>query len=311
MKPTLLLVDDEVRILRSLKFLFNKSFTVYSAQNGMDGLSVIKNHEINVVVSDQRMPGNSGVELLKQVKTISPATMRILLTGYSDLNAVLDSINHGEVYRYINKPWDNQDLIKTVTEAAKISQNLFNNRKGTSDDIEIAPPEILLLKDSLSHFERIQAFLEKKSYSVRVEDSLEGCLKAMEQGKVGIVVADISHASGSNQVMIKILKKEYPKSVAVVTSSDPDAQVAIDLINQGQVFRLVNIQDLEALESAFIASLRYHCKLSLSPAEAARHQVTELKTAKDLEIQKRFKMYLPAIRNRLRALGTSGSLARN
>lgn len=109
--PVVLLVDDEESILSSLKRLLRKEgYDILSAGSARDGLKVFDGMEVDLVVSDHRMPEMTGVEFLSKVKDVSPGTMRILLTGYADMNAVVDAINHGQVYRFVNKPWNDDEL---------------------------------------------------------------------------------------------------------------------------------------------------------------------------------------------------------
>lgn len=117
----LLFVDDEKQILIPLKALFKKQYSVFIAPSGPKALEIVRNNAIQIIVSDQRMPEMQGVELLRQVKEISPQTVRILLTGYADLSAVMASVNTGEVFRFIEKPWNNERLKKTISAAADIS----------------------------------------------------------------------------------------------------------------------------------------------------------------------------------------------
>jgi serine/threonine protein kinase len=123
-KACILAVDDEERILAALKSLFRMRYHVFTTTNGNQALDFMKRHKINVVISDQRMPVMTGVELLRQAREISPSTVRILLTGYSDLASIVGSINDGEVYRFISKPWNNQELQQTIAEAVTISMEL-------------------------------------------------------------------------------------------------------------------------------------------------------------------------------------------
>ncbi|MFN3393936.1 MAG: response regulator [Candidatus Thermochlorobacter sp.] len=117
-KPKMLIVDDEPNVLESLCQLFDLEFHVLTASDGQMALSLLQHHpEVAIVISDQRMPGMSGVELLKHVKQLAPNTMRILLTGYADLEAVLDSVNVGEVFRYVRKPWVAETLKSIVALA--------------------------------------------------------------------------------------------------------------------------------------------------------------------------------------------------
>ncbi len=117
-----LFVDDEENILRSLKRLFmDESFNVITADSGEKGLEVLREtSNIGLIVSDQRMPGLSGVEFLEKAKIITPQAMRIVLTGYADVSVAMDAINRGGAYRYITKPWTDDDLLQTIKEAVSI-----------------------------------------------------------------------------------------------------------------------------------------------------------------------------------------------
>ena len=112
----ILFVDDEERILNALRALFRNEYHVFTADNGAAALELVKRYAIQVVVSDQRMPGMTGVELLRQVRKAAPQTVRLLLTGYSDLAALVGSINEGEVFRFVKKPWDNDEIRAMVAK---------------------------------------------------------------------------------------------------------------------------------------------------------------------------------------------------
>src|SRR5574337_1225827 len=123
-KPAILLLDDEERILNALKAIFRFNYQVYTATNGAQALDLLRRHRIHVVVSDQRMPTMTGVEFLRQAREIAPSTVRILLTGFSDLSAIIGSVNDGEVYRFINKPWGNKEIEAIVADAVRVAGDL-------------------------------------------------------------------------------------------------------------------------------------------------------------------------------------------
>lgn len=116
---SLLLVDDEENILSALtRLLRREGYQIFRATSGMAGLELLEQHEgIGVIVSDQRMPELTGVEFLRKVKELYPDTVRIVLSGYTDLNSVTDAINQGEVYKFLTKPWDDALLRKNIDEA--------------------------------------------------------------------------------------------------------------------------------------------------------------------------------------------------
>ncbi|MEM8668459.1 MAG: response regulator [Planctomycetota bacterium] len=117
--PPILLVDDEPEILHSLKSLLRREFTLHTAESGAEALKILAEHTIQVIMTDQRMPEMNGSQLLHEVNQVSPETIRIIFTGYADIKAVVDAINCGELYRYITKPWDPDELIDVLTAATK------------------------------------------------------------------------------------------------------------------------------------------------------------------------------------------------
>ena len=117
-KPKILCVDDEIDNLDALERIFRKTYHVFKAISAKEATIVLKDHaDISVIVSDQRMPGMSGVEFLENTVTTHPETIRILLTGYTDIESVITAINKGQIFRYITKPWDTADLMNTVVRA--------------------------------------------------------------------------------------------------------------------------------------------------------------------------------------------------
>lgn len=114
---TLLLVDDEASILSSLRRLLRPAgYKIHLAESGRAGLEILEREPVDLVVSDMRMPEMNGAQFFEQVRSRWPETTRILLTGYSDVTSTVDAINRGEIYRYISKPWDDNQLVLTIRE---------------------------------------------------------------------------------------------------------------------------------------------------------------------------------------------------
>ncbi len=126
-----LFVDDEENILRSLKRLFmEEEFEVLTATSGDEGLKILQgDSSIGLIVSDQRMPGMNGAEFLEKAKKVAPMSIRMILTGYADVQAAVDAINKGGAFRYIAKPWQDEDLVQTVKEALNRYSLILENRK--------------------------------------------------------------------------------------------------------------------------------------------------------------------------------------
>ena len=128
MNKNILIIDDEVEILHSLQRQFRRKYNVLTCSDPKEAIIMMKEHDIQVVISDQRMPELSGVELFGILKESHPDTIRLLLTGYTDIEAVIDAINHGSIYRYIQKPWNSIELEAILNEAFEKYDLIHTNR---------------------------------------------------------------------------------------------------------------------------------------------------------------------------------------
>ncbi|HUU41537.1 MAG TPA: HD domain-containing phosphohydrolase [Desulfatiglandales bacterium] len=131
-KHSILLVDDEESITKALSRVFRKEgYGIFTASSGQQGLDVMKAAEkpFSLIISDQRMPGMSGGQFLEKVKVILPNAIRILLTGYSDMNAIIDAVNKGEIHRYLTKPWNDDDLLIQVRQSLEQYELIIENRR--------------------------------------------------------------------------------------------------------------------------------------------------------------------------------------
>ena len=128
-KIKVLYIDDEQDNLSAFKSSYRRIFDVYLAENAVKGRKILNEHPIEVVIADQRMPGITGVEFFESILEVYPNPIRIILTGYSDIKAVEDAINKGQVYRYVNKPWDEFELKSTIENAYHVYQLREQNNK--------------------------------------------------------------------------------------------------------------------------------------------------------------------------------------
>jgi two-component system, sensor histidine kinase and response regulator len=117
MLPTLICIDDEAHNNEAIERLLRKKYQIYSTTQPQEGLNLIERLQPALIISDQRMPLITGVELLKKSIQLSPNSMRLLLTGYTDLESVIAAINEGQIYRYLTKPWEPNDLLMTIDKA--------------------------------------------------------------------------------------------------------------------------------------------------------------------------------------------------
>ncbi|HEX8367284.1 MAG TPA: HD domain-containing phosphohydrolase [Pyrinomonadaceae bacterium] len=126
MSYKILIVDDEAANLRVLERLFRRQYEVVTAASGAEALELLRLHDVALIISDQRMPGMTGIEFLKRAAEMRPHTVRIILTGYTDVNALVEAINSGVVYKYATKPWVNEDLQQNVVRALQHYETIKN-----------------------------------------------------------------------------------------------------------------------------------------------------------------------------------------
>jgi response regulator RpfG family c-di-GMP phosphodiesterase len=128
-KLNVLYVDDEVNNLQSFKAAFRRDFLIHTAESAKEGMKILSEVPIEVIITDQRMPEMTGVEFLEQVIPLYPDPIRILLTGYSDIQAVIDAINKGQVYHYITKPWDEEQLRNIIKKSLEVYSLRAENKE--------------------------------------------------------------------------------------------------------------------------------------------------------------------------------------
>lgn len=185
----LLFVDDEPSILSSLKRLFRPhGYRIHTADSGEEGLETLEREAIDLVISDMRMPEMDGATFLEQVRQRWPHVVRLLLTGYSDLDSTVNAINRGEIYRYINKPWDDNDIVLTVREALHLKRLEGENTRLT-DELQASNEELRKLNAALE--EKVAsrtADLQKALKLVQLSNNkLKGTLVAIVQSFSGLV----------------------------------------------------------------------------------------------------------------------------
>ncbi len=117
-KHTLLVVDDEPDVCDSVHDLLRREFNVLKARSAAEGVKLMQEHEVHIIMTDQRMPQSTGVELLSRVRRGHPKAIRMLFTGYADLDAIVQAINHGHIFQFLKKPWQPEELEAAVRAAA-------------------------------------------------------------------------------------------------------------------------------------------------------------------------------------------------
>lgn len=267
-KPLVLYVDDEQQNLVSFRAGFRKLYTVLTANNGQDALDLLEEHkeDVAVIISDQRMPKMTGVELFEQVRSLYPDIMRIVLTGYSDVQDIINAISKGEVYRYITKPWSRDELRVTIDNAIE-AHNLKIENKRLFSDLKIAYSQLeedaKLLEKKVA--ERTQTLEEQKQTLIIQKEELEKSrrdlrrkqrtlqkqneeLVALDSEKnhlIGIVAHDLKSPLNQVEGIIELIKmdkdslsEEHKEYLSMIQSS----------INKQQEM-ILQILDLNAIDS--------------------------------------------------------------
>jgi len=180
---SILFVDDEAQNLVSFKASYRRMYDVHTAESGEEGIEVLRNNDVDLVITDQRMPGMTGVEFLKTIIPEFPDTVRIVLTGFSDIEAIVGAINEGQVFRYITKPWDERELQMTLENARELS-GLQKSRKDLVKE----------LKKKVEEQERILKLFMKYVPQVVVEQALDSSEESIFQGslhEVAVLFCDL------------------------------------------------------------------------------------------------------------------------
>lgn len=219
---TLLLVDDEKSIIRALQRLFRREgYCILTADNGRNGLELLKSYEepVSMIISDQRMPEMNGAQFLEKAKELHPNAIRYLLTGYSDLDAVIQAVNRGEIHRYLTKPWNDEDLL-------------------------------LQVRQSLDHFELISENRRLSELTIQQNKELSALNKNLEQ-KVKDRTQEVVEKNKALKVIIQMLESSFMDSIrllaSLVETLDPDLGRYMRWVSQ-MVRQVGEAMDMSKLE---------------------------------------------------------------
>ena len=146
---TLLLVDDDPNIISALKrSLRREGYRLLTADSATEALKLLVDNQVSVILSDQRMPQMTGVEFLRKVKELYPKTIRLVLSGYTELESVTSAINEGAIYKFLTKPWEDDLLLKNVREAFEYHEMEYENQRLTRE-LQCSNDELFRLNQNL------------------------------------------------------------------------------------------------------------------------------------------------------------------
>ncbi|AQZ34035.1 two-component system response regulator [Pseudomonas sp. LPH1] len=233
----ILFVDDEERILRSLALQFRRHYEVLTESDPLRALQRLREEHIHVLVSDQRMPQMSGAQLLAEAREIAPNTLRILLTGYSDLDAAVEALNNGGIFRYLTKPWDQQEMAFTLRQAAELAVRQAQPLQSVASEGLSAPLSVLLLDDEPDTLSVVGEFCAAGGHRLlRARNLAEAMLQLNNEG-VDILVSDLKLAGEDTAPLLKTLAQAHPRLLSLVVTPFQDTQALLRLVNEAQIFR--------------------------------------------------------------------------
>ncbi len=324
-KYRVLFVDDEPRVTSALKAIFRREYSVSIANSGADALKLMDENQFDVIVSDQRMPKMLGNQLLAQVSKRYPQTMRILLTGFMDKQAIVDSINEGEVYRFINKPWRNDEMREVIAEAALASEiPVIPNTASEIDDTPVqatakteaqnqpSSPQteaniaqnlgdhaLLMMEQAKDIRHQIRKFCSDRSIMIYGTQNIEQAVAAAaSRENIGVAVIELSKNTETALQTINLLKQARPEVITIALTEEYDANTAVDLINQGQVFKyLAKPIDLGGFENAIQNAFVRHNFLKKHKAAQKRYKVEKTKGKVVAGIQEMFSRWIGSPNN--------------
>ncbi|MEO6321525.1 MAG: response regulator [Polaromonas sp.] len=282
-KARLLFVDDEERIVNLLHRMFYLTHEVFTARSGSEALKIIAAHDIQVIVSDQRMPGMSGLELLSTVRQRSPATLGILLADHSDLAAIAGSANEAGIFRFVNKPWNIEELKNVVHEASELAMRMHGMTlkpkpapprpdpvlplAGAVDAVAAAatPALLVLVGSEIDRLEIMQMFAD--DYRVHGAPDVAKALKVIEQHDVGVIICEPHVCSKGTGPFLRVLTLNYPMVQTVMLTSAVDRELGVKMAHQMQIFRYVMkpIIRPRVLRFAVSAAMKEHRSLRSNP----------------------------------------------
>ena len=233
----IMFVDDEERILRSLALQFRRHYEVLTESDPQRALQRLREEPVHVLVSDQRMPQMSGAQLLAEAREIAPNTLRILLTGYSDLDAAVEALNDGGIFRYLTKPWDQQEMAFTLRQAAELAMRQTQSVLPPLDRSLSAPLTVLSLDADADTLVVVDEFCVAGEHRLLRARNLAEAMLQLNNESVDILVSDLKLAGEDTAPLLKTLAQAHPRLLSLVITPFQDTQALLRLVNEAQIFR--------------------------------------------------------------------------
>jgi putative nucleotidyltransferase with HDIG domain len=209
----ILFVDDEQNILNSLERLFyDAPFTVLTASSASEAMKLVQQNSVSVIISDNIMPGINGISFLSWAKTASPDSVRLIMTGYADMQTAIDAINRGEVYRFITKPWDPAEL-KGIVQDSFVKYRIIIALRAADESKLLSLAQAIELKDPYTkgHCERVAMYSTIIAEAIGIPDDMKKKIRdgswLHDCGKIGVPEAILNKPGKLSPEQFEIVKK--------------------------------------------------------------------------------------------------------
>lgn len=279
-KPIVLTVDDEILVLSAMRRLLKPYYTVLVANNADKALKLLRENHVDVIISDQRMPNMTGTELLTKAKRISPYSIRLLLTGYSDIDAIEGAINEAEIFRFISKPWKNKEVLDLLEKTTKIAQenSQCNSIRELPTKVDVervkARSKCLVLEQQNNLYPIVRQLVGKHITVSHATDCSEA-IEYLAKTPCAVMIVSLSkHRTDQELGLAKVLKKSLPMLMIIIIAKSADSAQMINLINEGQIYRYITRPlRLSSLKMYLLSAIRYHALLKKNPKLIKQHDV--------------------------------------
>lgn len=265
----ILCVDDERNVLRALERIFlDDDYEILTATSGEDGLRLLdETPDVQVVLSDYRMPGMNGVEFLRQVYGHSPDTIRIVLSGYADTASVVAAINEGKIYKFVPKPWNDDELRITVNKAIE-AFNLQRRNRQLTEELQEKNEELLQMNEELERLvtERTSELLLQNRALLHTQNVLQnlpvGVIGILPDGVVALINSEAEQLTGktTDEVLGEKMRDVFPGDLcAVVADAIAARHVCRDIQLQCGPVKAKCVHLLQELQEGTILILDREC----------------------------------------------------
>lgn len=237
-EATILLVDDEENILRSLKRIFmDQDLHILATTSPFDALELLKTHAVSVIISDNLMPGMSGIDFLQRAKFISPESVRVMMTGYADVHAAIDAINKGEVFKFLTKPWDAEEFRNVVFDSINRHDMVHSLRQADESKL-YSLAQTIELKDPYTrgHCDRVAQYSLSMAERLGLENDRRIFIKhgswLHDCGKIGVPEAILNFNGPLSPEQMEIVRNHSRWGAEVARLAKlPEAVVNIILFH--------------------------------------------------------------------------------